>query len=268
MGVSNLIKKTITDKNGVTGTRWVKPDNSPSRPFSGAKPPAPAHPANDASARMQDAMEQLYMDRSTMEGNAYENMWFLAQHAPDCLNRLVDQLSSSSDLSLLWHDKLERMPMFSVNRDERDRELSIQTWERRLDLYPMGIDLIQSIGDHSDNPAVLRGYTASVDNKVYDLLSFGTNTMTRHATEKPDPELAKAVALICIIRGAYDERLWRIPSAHLQYAAIEDDAEFIKDHVEEVTSMVPELVARKSHDRELIESILNVESQALREGML
>lgn len=46
------------------------------------------------------------------------------------------------------------------------------------------------------------------------------------------------------------------------------DAAYIADHVEQFMELLPELHARKTYDRTVIEMLLNHEAQALREGEL
>lgn len=275
MSNPNLVRKVITDINGVTSTRWVKADGSDSPRAINITPPSVAQQLADTpKARMERALDVFSMEtlseggyRNGVGEKAYNNLWFLAQHAPQLLERLISQSSDDGHLGSLWHHRVNSITMSPLTHDDRDREQHLTTWERRLDIYPMGIDLIQSIGDHNGIDKLLRDHTLATENTVYNLISWGTNTLNRDATEKPDPELAKAVALICIIRGYHDERYWRMDNSRLQYADIAEDAEYISKHVAEVTALVPELVERKSHDPELIRNMLS-QASSLREGML
>lgn len=265
----NLVPKQITDKNGVTKKHWVRPDAS-----STLQKPLPAPVAAETVLEerepqwtLDDALEVFRPDGGNSSDTSYKNLWFLAHHSQELLDRLLDQCADAN-LQALWERKIHKVKMTPYKDVPLENQLQLDDWERRLDIYPLGNELIHLVGDDGKNPGLLREHTGTLEVKVTSMLMWGTNLSNRDNREKPAPDLVKALALICIIRGAYDERCWRMNNDNLQYADIEEDAAYISQHVDEVKALVPELVQRKSHDTGLIREMLEGQSKSLTSGML
>lgn len=275
MRSNNLVPKPITDKNGVTRTHWVVPEGSD----ASRKPlPAPlaSFQAKDEQSSVQlmaEALHLLYPDGCDRESIGYQNLWFLAQHAPQQMQLLNEQCSGNDALRDLWIQKMDRVTMFSRETsrkmsDEQKRDSInglLAIWTQRLHVYPLGMELIERLGDHWNNPGLLREYTNKLEREVYNLL--WSRPLSQRNEPVPD-ETLEALALIGIIRGIYGRQDNPNDNSGFNYKSVSADIDYIQQHVDEVREVVPELVKRGRYDLALIKEMVNGPARSLTSGML
>ena len=274
MGSRNLVPKHVTDKNGVTRTHWVVPEGADA---SRAPIPAPLASSQEQeeqhrAALMEDALTAFYPSGYDYFDNGYKNLWFLAQHSTVKLQTLMEQCESNEALKKLWLGKLDSVHMHIGNTSARSRsqqeaatEGLMAVWNQRLRVYPVAMEMIERIGDHGNNPGLLREYTNDLEHVVHTLLW----SRRREGGEVLAPDdVVDSLALIGIMRGVYDSRHARADNKDLLYADISSDVEYVRQNLGRVRDAVPEIVQRGVYDFELLQRMINSSTSSLNSGEL
>lgn len=236
MSASPKIPVVITDKNNRVTTVYRNP--VPSIPLN-VPPPMPVQ-SESAESRAARAMVELGIDE-TYQQTAMFNLQFLAGRAPDLLERIIERCADDARENKLWNNQLCHFYDANVRLDHD----AIPRYEWRYELQPTAIKVGLVIA-----PGEIGHFTT-------DNMMERVSMMHRRGPVK-DWDLQHARVI-----GIGIEQTPRLITPEHEF-----DVAFIKSNLNAVEAILPELAARKTIDRSVVEELLNHPAPMLREGHL
>lgn len=262
--MNNLIPERRVNKNGVTSIKWVKPA-APSS-LVGTAIPIPV-----ASVQEQEPMdityevmvigELLYSKDDTVHTKRMigDNLRYIAERNTDLLI-LVKSVASADDMGTYLLRNLIKKDGFydthspiSVRDPHFDPEQAMQELETALHIIPLCSRLETRFG-HAEFESGTEGQM---------LIQSVVRTLKKEGITELGGERTVALAMVTYVQ---DGEEFGLGDDIVSY--VEGDIDYIVEHLDEVESMLPELQARKAHEREAIALLLNAPAKAIRSGTL
>jgi hypothetical protein len=260
----NLIPESRTDKNGITSTRWVKPDLSPNlvsaaipMPIASMEKPIDlTYEVLVIRGLLQAKNDTVHTDR--MIG---DNLRYIAERDTGLLNQIKIVASENEPASFIVRNLIKKDGFYEVNspvsvRDPHfNPEEAMQDIGTALHLIPLCSRLEARLGFDE----------FELGTEGHMLIQSVTRTLKRENVTGLSAERTLALAMVAYVRDTID---FGEGDDEISYIEIENEIDYIVGHLDEVESLLPELHARKAYDQETIESLLNAPAQAIRNGLL
>lgn len=260
----NLIPESRTDKNGITSTRWVKP--YPSFNFSGSAIPMPIASVQepvDLTYEVLIIRELLQSENDTFHTSRMigDNLRYIGDRDVELLMRIKAVASGNPLASFMLRNLVKKDGFYATNSPMSVRdpnfapEQGMKEIDTALHIIPLCSRLETRLGfDEFEFGA-----------EGYMLIQSVTRTLKREDVTGLSAERTLALAMVTYVRDSID---FGEGDDEISYTGVENEIDYIVDHLDEVESLLTELYARKAYDQETIESLLSAPAQAIRSGLL
>lgn len=262
--MSNLIPERRTNKNGVTSTKWVKPDANPS--FAGtaiSMPIAAVRKPIDLTYEVLVIRGILQAKDDTVHTDRIigDNLRYIAERDTGLLNQIKIAASEYEAATFLIRTMIKKDGFYEINspmsiRDPGfDPEQGMRELRTALHMIPLFARLEERLG-YDEFESGSDGYM---------LVQSITRKLRDEGITELSAERTLALTMISYVRDGidfYDE------DEGISYSEAEGDIDYIVDHLDEMEVLIPELRTRKACDRATIEPLLKAPAQAVRDGIL
>lgn len=249
----NLIPEKRADKRGNLVTRWV-------RMFGGSNDsakdlPSPGMGVAKSSRKFSPEQQKLLLDklaiRSDLAGSLKKNIGYIADKDPALLERISSAVYEGDETDLsFWADKIHGGQSLEYTTDPASR---LKSMSEALVVFPLMREVAAGGGMDIES------------NEPHDVIYAVHETMKTSRIKNPNEETIAAVAAVIYVTSAY---VWRGEVTTPEYKGIRKDVEYVRDNIEDMGRILPELHKRKTMDRDVIQTLLNSPTQALSEGEL
>jgi hypothetical protein len=248
----NLIPEKRADKRGNLVTRWV-------RMFGGSNDsakdlPSPAiskKTSRKLSPEQQSALIEKLSTGSKDDTTLAANVSYLADKDPELLGLINSAVNEGDDIDAkFWSSNVGRDQLVAYVSDPASK---VRELRESLSVFPLMREIAAGGGMDIES------------NEPYDVIYTVHETMKTARIRGDYEETIVAVAAVVYVKKAY---VWKNDITTPEYKDIRDDVEYVKDHIENVGRILPELQKRNTLDRDIVESLLSNPAQALSEGEL
>lgn len=249
----NLIPEKRADKSGNLVTRWVKMFGGSNDSAKGIPSPAMAtrKTSHKLSPEQQSALTEKLSRGRKIDPTLVANVSYLANKDPELLGRINDAVNEGDDVdAVFWESKIgsDHLVAYVTDPASEVREL-----RESLTVFPLLREIAAS------------GGMAIESHDPYDLIYTVHETMNTARVRGDYEETITAVAAVIYVKKAY---VWKNDITTPEYKDIRSDVECVKDHLEGIGRILPELQKRNTLDRDIIETLLSNPAQVLSEGEL
>lgn len=249
----NLIPEKRADKRGNLVTRWVKIFSGSNGSAKGI--PSPGMEAAKSSRKFSPEQQTALIDKFTAGSKVSEglkaNIKYIAGKDPALLERISRVVHEGDDIDLdFWSRKVNSGQRLESMTDPASR---LKEMNESLVVFPLMRQVASGGGIDIDS------------NEPHDVVYTVHETMKTSRIKNPSEETIAAVAAVVYATSAY---VWKGEITTPEYKDIRKDVEYVRDHIEDMGRILPEMRRRKTMDRTVIETLLNSPTQALSEGEL
>jgi hypothetical protein len=249
----NLIPEKRADKRGNLVTRWV-------RMFGGSNDsakdlPSPGMGVTKSSRKFSPEQQTALIDKfatgSKIDERLKENIKYIASKDPALLERISSAVHEGDDTDLdFWSRKMNGGHLLEFTTDPASR---LKGLNESLVVFPLMRQIASGGGMDIDS------------NEPHDVIYTVRETMETSRIRNPSEETVAAVAAVVYATNAY---VWRGEVTTPEYKDIRKDVEYVRDNIEDMGRILPELHRRNTLDRDVIATLLSSPTQALSEGEL
>jgi hypothetical protein len=249
----NLIPEKRADKRGNLVTRWVKMfggsnDSAKDLPSPGM---AVTKPSRKFSPEQQASLIAKFEARYNPDSSTNENIKYIADKDPVLIEQISNAVHGGDNVDLgFWASMVRNGSRIEYMPEPADH---LKKMRESLVVFP----LMRQIA--------ARGGMDIESNEPHDVVYTVHETMKTSKIRKPDEETVAAVAAVVYGTRAY---IWNGEITTPEYKNIRNDVEYVKDRLEDMVHILPDLRRRNTMDRGVIESLLSSPTQAMREGEL
>lgn len=259
----NLTPEKRPDRNGNVVTRWVRSFNK----FTPVEPlPAPPSPVSRKTEKVNAARTKLvasgiYSTSNASRAGDYSelNLRLLLNYSPELFEAVMESVDLRGSEKYCW----QQLIMRTQNQPGTSRDQFLLPYRCSLIGYPM----MNRIAEIDPRFYPMRNGIQDSMMRMDGLMRVVLQPVSETGTEISD-ETIEAVAMFVYVGGLYDNPKRIEYVDNLFYADNERDIEYLASRIEEARDILPLLSERKTVSREVVESLLDNPSPALREGAL
>jgi hypothetical protein len=257
--MSNLIPEVRTDKNGNAVTRWIR---SLGKKRSTTSAPAPViEPEDPAVLRSEQATMELLgilhpMGNYGISSPIAAKIMVVFHKDPALLQRITEAAWDHDFDREHWMDRLHLSDKLNYSQPEK--------LEEELIAFRTAIDVNVMVRHLSDSGVIIN------EQSPYLLQAAVSLILEDGGLKDPSSQMVQALTVIAYLKGKPNAVPWKKGPNKVSdiYNSIAADADYIADHLEQVVPLLPELISRSTHDRNIIDILLNSNAQVLRDGEL
>jgi hypothetical protein len=258
--MSNLTPEVRTDKNGNAVTRWMRSLGKKRQP---AAPPAPVATRETPVSipHYKQVSIELWGILHPMNGYDHSsrlaaNIEVISRIDPVLLQRITQSARDNDFDRNHWTDRLH----LSDNLNHSDHA----KLEEELSAFRTALDVNVILHHLTDHGIAISEQSPHLYQTTVSLL------LNDGVIQNPSSELIQALTVIAYIKGQGNAAPWKKGPNEVSdiYNSLEADVAYIVDHLDQVVTLLPELISRGTHDHNIIDMLLSSNAQALREGEL
>lgn len=249
----NLIPEKRADKRGNIVTRWVKSFTGGND--SAKKIPSPGSSVTRSSRKVSSEQRAALIEKFSgvyVDGyGLHKNVDYIADKDPALFDRISSAVYEGDSIDRqFWANAIHGGMSIEYGNDPEAR---LRSMREAVAVFPMLRDIATNGGMDIDS------------NQPYDVIYAVHEVMNSSKIRNPDEETIAAVAASIYLSDSY---VWMGEVKTPDYKTIRHEVERLKDKVEDIGRILPELKRRNTLDHDVIESLLSSPSQALNEGEL